>query len=105
MALSEAGCEVCWLKNLFMELGYSQNSLILIKGDNNGSIMMAHNPQLNSQSKHIDICCHWVCELVEYGILTIESCCDPEQTANALTKALLCLKHQQHTLEMGLLLA
>ena len=45
VALSEAGHEVCWLRNLFMELGYSQNSPIFIKGDNNGSIMMAHNFQ------------------------------------------------------------
>jgi hypothetical protein len=44
VALSEAGREVCWLKNLFLELRYSQNSPILIKGDNDGSIMMAHNP-------------------------------------------------------------
>jgi hypothetical protein len=55
VALSEAGHEVCWLKNLFLELGYSQNSPILIKGNNDGSIVMAHNLQLNSQTKHINI--------------------------------------------------
>ena len=71
-----------------MELRYSQDSPILIKGDNDGSIMMAHNPQLNSRSK--------------YGILTIQSCRDPEQTANALTKALPRPKHQRHALEIGL---
>jgi hypothetical protein len=94
VALSEAGHEVCWLKNLFLELRYSQNSPILIKGDNDGSIMMAHNPQLINQTKHINIHWHWVHELVEQDILTIQSCQDPEQTADVLTKALPCPKHK-----------
>jgi hypothetical protein len=67
--------------------------------------MMAHNPQLNNRTKHINIRWHWVCELVEQGILTIQSCRDPEQTADVLTKALLRPKHKQHTLEMGLMSA
>jgi hypothetical protein len=102
VALSEAGREVCWLRNLLFELGYPQNSPTLVKGDNDGSIMMAHNPQLNNRSKHIGIRWHWVRELVEHNILTIQSCRDPEQTADALTKALPRPKHQRHVLEMGL---
>lgn len=88
VALSEAGREVCWLRNLLFKLGYSQNSPTLVKGNNDGSIMMAHNPQLNNRSKHIGIRWHWVRDLVEHNILTIQSCRDPEQTADALMKAL-----------------
>ena len=47
IALSEGGREACWLRNLYEELGYSQKSpnLPVLKGDNDGSIAMAHNPQ------------------------------------------------------------
>jgi hypothetical protein len=35
-------------------------------------------------------------------MLNIESCHDPEQMADVLTKALPCPKHHKHTTEMGL---
>ncbi len=74
VVLSEAGCEACWLRNLFEELGYPQEYSILIKGDNDGSISMAKNHQLHNRSKHIAIRWHWVRELVEQSLITIESC-------------------------------
>jgi hypothetical protein len=103
VALSEAGRKACWLRNLFEELGYPQESPILIKGDNNGSITMARNQQFHNRSKHIAIRWHWVRDLVEQDIITIdhEDCRDPQQTADVLTKALPHPKHQ-HTSEMGL---
>ena len=102
VALSEAGREACWLRNLFEELGYPQENPILIKGDNDSSISMAKNQQFHSRSKHIAIRWHWVRELIEQGLITIESCRDPQQTADILTKALPRPKHRQHTSEMGL---
>ena len=103
VALSEAAQEACWLRNLYSELGLLQEKVpTLIQGDNNGSIAMAKNPQFHKWSKHIEICWHWVCKLVQEGKVCIESCRDPEQTADVLTKVLLCPKHQQHTREMGL---
>ena len=102
VALSEASREACWLTNLYEELGYSQKSPIIIKGDNNGSIAMAKNQQFHSRSKHIAIRWHWVRDLVEQQLINIETCRDPQQTADVLTKALPRPKHQQHSLEMGL---
>ena len=102
VALSEARCEACWLRNLYDELGYKQNNPMLIKGDNNGSIMMARNPQFHKRSKHIDTRWHWIRDLVERNVVKIESCRDPDQTADVLTKALAKPKHQKHVGEMGL---
>ena len=47
IALSEASREACWLQSLYEELGYTQQSPNLIKGDNDGSIAMAQNPQFH----------------------------------------------------------
>jgi hypothetical protein len=88
VALSEAAREACWLRNLYQELGYSQKFPIIIKGDNDGSIAMARNQQFHNRSKHIAIRWHWVRDLVEQGLIEIETCRDPQQTADVLTKAL-----------------
>ena len=74
----------------------------MICGDNEGSLVMARNPQYHKQSKHIDLRWHWICKLIEDGIVTVDSCCDPDQTADILTKALHHQKHQKHAKEMGL---
>ena len=63
---------------------------------------MAHNPQFHKRSKHIATRWHWVRDLVQYRLITIESCCDPEQMADVLTKPLASPKHQNHVNEMGM---
>jgi hypothetical protein len=72
VALSEAGREASWLRSLHDELRDKQNKPTLIKGDNDGSIAMARNPQFHKRSKHIATRWHWVRDLVEDGALTIK---------------------------------
>jgi hypothetical protein len=102
VALGEAAREASWLRNLYGELGYPQIKPTLIRGDNNGSIAMARNPQFHQRSKHIAIRWHLIRDLVNDGILTIEECRDPEQTADVLTKPLARTKHHKHMAEMGM---
>jgi hypothetical protein len=102
VAISEAAREACWLRNLYDELGFTQEDPTLIQGDNDGSIAIAKNPQFHKRTKHIAIRWHWVRDLVRDGILQIGACRDKDQTADVLTKALPRPKHSQHTLEMGL---
>jgi len=103
VALSKAAREACWLRNLYTELGLlNENVPTLICGDNNRSLAMAQNPLFHKRSKHIAICWHWVRELVQEGTITVDSCRDPEQTADILTKALPRQKHTRHVAEMGL---
>ena len=103
VALSEAVREACWLRNLYTELGLlHEDHPTTIVGDNEGSIALAHNPQFHKRTKHIKVRWHWIRELVQDGTIAIESCCDPEQTADVLTKALHRTKHHKHILDMGL---
>jgi hypothetical protein len=60
VALSEAGHKATWLRNLYGELGYPQKGLTMIKGNNDGSVVLTHNSQFHQQSKHITIHHHWV---------------------------------------------
>ena len=102
VALSEAGHKATWLRNLYSELGFPQINPTIIKGDNDGSIVLTHNPQFHQQSKHIALHHHWVRDLVTNKILDIQNCHDLEQTADVLTKALPRLKFTQHRGEMGI---
>ena len=103
MALSEAAREACWLRSLYSKLGLLQEEVpTLIWGDNKGSIAMVKNPQFHKRSKHIVIHWHWVHNLVQEGKIYVDSCRDPEQTADVLMKALPRPKHQKHASNMGL---
>ncbi len=102
IVLSEARHEACWLRNLSEELGFPQDLPTELKGDNMGAIVMVWNPQFHKRSKHIATKWHWICDLIQYGIVQAESCQDLEQTTNALTKALTHPKHKWHTTEIGL---
>ena len=86
VALSEAAHKAMWLCYLYEELGFVQKDLILLFGDNDGSIAMAKNPEFHKQTKHVDIRWHWVQELYNDSLVNILDCCDPQQTADILTK-------------------
>ena len=102
VAISKSACKACWLRSLYDELGFIQEDPTLIRGDNDGSIVITKNPQFHKHTKHIVIRWHWVRDLVRDGILQISTCRDKDQTVDILTKALPCPKHSQHTFEMGL---
>src|ERR1700683_1640909 len=101
IALSEAGCQAFWLRNLYDKLGFPQMGPTIIKSNNEGSVILSHNPQFHAWMKHIEIHHHWVRDLVNDKILNIQSCRDPEQTADILTKPLPKPKHLRHRNEMG----
>jgi hypothetical protein len=73
-----------------------QDTPTIIYGDNEGSVILTHNPQFHQRSKHITLCYHWICDFVTNGILKMENCQDPENTADILTKALPKPKHIWH---------
>ena len=60
IAISEAGHEIRGIRTLFQEIGYPQLFLTILQGDNNGSLLMAKNPQFHQRSKHINIKYHWI---------------------------------------------
>jgi len=102
IALSDTGQEACWLQNLCRELGFPQILPMVIRGNNEDSMVLTHNPQFHQCSKHIVIRHHWVWDLVSDKKLNIQNCCGPEQTADILTKALPRPKFVHHREEMGL---
>jgi hypothetical protein len=87
---------------LYGELGFPQEIPTVIKGDNEGSVAMAKNPQFHRRTKHISIRWHWIRDLVQENEIRLENCRGAVQTADVLTKGLPRPKHKQHEIEMGL---
>jgi hypothetical protein len=102
VTLLEAACDVIWLRHLYGELGFIQKEPVLLLGDNDGSISLTKNPQFHKCTKHIDLRWHWVRELVNDGLISVIDCCDPQQTADIMTKLLPRPKFVCHVNELGL---
>jgi hypothetical protein len=101
IALSEAGREILWLRGLYDELGFIQNSPTILCGDNNGAMAIAKNPLFHHRTKHIRLRYHWIREEINRSII-LQPCRDTDQTADVLTKALPRPKHRKHVGAMGL---
>ena len=68
VALSEAGRKAVWLQNLCGELGFKQQ-MVLLMGGNDESLTLATNPKVHQQMKHIELRYCWVREKVHDGVI------------------------------------
>jgi len=75
--------------------------MILIQ-DNTSTVAIALNMVFYKQTKHIDSRYHWVREKIQAGRFDMELCHTNDQTANMLTNALPCPKHEGYMAELGL---
>jgi hypothetical protein len=57
-------------------------------GDNQGAIALTKNPHLHERSKHIDVCYHYVRDLVERGKLDVAYVPTADMVADGMTKPL-----------------
>jgi hypothetical protein len=64
MALSDCSRQVVWMHTLMGELGYNLKP-IPIYGNNQGLIFIASNPVTEKWSKHVNICLHYIREVIE----------------------------------------
>ena len=70
MVLSDCSRQVVWMHTLLGELGYHLKPSPIC-GDNQGSIFIASNPVTEKRSKHIDICYHYIREVVERNLAKV----------------------------------
>ena len=77
-----------WLRSLLTELGFAPSRSIKLYGDHQASIAIAHNPVAHTRAKQIDIRFHYLRELVERSVLSIEYVKTTAMLADGLTKPL-----------------
>lgn len=64
MSLSDTSRQLVWIKSLLVELGIDLAPIPLF-GDNQGSIFLASNPVQEKRIKHIDLCYHFIREVLQ----------------------------------------
>jgi hypothetical protein len=102
IAVSEASREVCWLRQLLDEIGYSQDSPTPLLCDNNGAISLSGDPSFHSRVKHLDIQYHFIREKVEDDIIIVNRVPSHENLTDLLTKPLGKTKFQKFHSQLGL---
>ena len=88
MALSARCQEAIFLKTVMEDLEGEMSKPIVIRVDNQAAIAIAKDQMSTKRTKHIDIRCHFVRDLIEKKILSLEYVPTQEQMADCLTKAL-----------------
>jgi len=104
VSLCDASKQARWFRNLLEEIGLDQSEWpTSVLGDNNGSIFLAHNKELNKRTKHIRVQVHYTRELVENNEINLFYVNTEDQVADTLTKALDGTKHHKFRKDLGVL--
>ena len=86
VAISELCTELLFIKQVLEFLGAKIDFPMIVRVDNVGAIYLAKNQTTGQQTKHIDICYHFVREFIEDGIIKIIFVKSEENMADIFTK-------------------
>ena len=101
MLLSDTCRQLVWICSLFEELGITLNPIPLC-GDNQGSIFLASNPVQEKWIKHIDLCYHYIREVIHEKKIELFFLEGAENPADLFTKNLRRIKFQKFREQLGL---
>jgi hypothetical protein len=88
IAVSEAGKELAWIRNLLMELGFDPKGPTKLLCDNSAAVILSSDQLFHKCVKHLDVWYHWIRERVENGDITVNQITSSSNITDILTKAL-----------------
>ncbi|CAL9001162.1 unnamed protein product [Prunus brigantina] len=88
IAAASCACQVVWLRRIFEMLGKKQDRPTVVHCDSSSAIKLAKNLVMHGCSKHIDVCFHFLHELIKAGTVEMVHCNSQEQIADVMTKPL-----------------
>ncbi|KAF3619684.1 hypothetical protein FXO38_32774 [Capsicum annuum] len=87
-AMSAASSEIIWLRRLLSELGVAIISPTVLHADNTSAIKITINPVQHENTKHIEVDCHYIRELVADRLITLQHIFSHDQLVDLFTKAM-----------------
>lgn len=102
VAATHATKEALWLRSLIRELFTPITSPTTLFSDNQSAIALTKDHQYHTQTKHIDICFHFICWVIDNDKLRLIYCPTADMIADTLTKALPLLKVKHFAVELRL---
>lgn len=95
LACSHCACQILWLRNLFEELGYPQQTATPLFCDNQGTVACTHDPHGHTRMKQIDMRAHMIRNCVNKRLIDVIYLSNKSQVADIFTKALGKILHRQ----------
>ncbi len=103
VAATHAAKEGLWLRSLISEVfGSLLNGPTTLFSDNQSAIALAKEYQYHARTKHIDICYHFICWVIDNGSIHLIYCPTEDMVADTLTKPLSSAKAKHFAVELGL---
>jgi hypothetical protein len=84
----KGACEAVWLRRMLSDMKMQQTEPTPLLCDNQGVLKLAKNPVFHKHTKHVEIHCHFIRQLVEDGSIELQYCPIEDQTADIFTKSL-----------------
>jgi hypothetical protein len=101
IASCSSSCEAIRLRKLLTGLFDMEMEATMILCDNQSFIKMTENPMFHDKRKYIEICYHYICDMVQKGDVKLQYFCIDEQVAYVLTKPLSPVKFEYFQDKLG----
>ena len=92
VAMSRCAQQMVWMHSWLNEVQVEYSVPGLLRGDNCGAIALMKNTKDHGKVKHIDICYHYIWELLQSRAITVEQVSSSDNLADMFTKPLLSEK-------------
>jgi len=93
-AMSTACSEIVWLCGLLAELGFPQSNSTPLHADNTSAIQIAANLVYHERTKHIEVDCHSIREVVDTRVISLSHVSTNLHITDFFTKAMTRQRHQ-----------
>ncbi|WMV25479.1 hypothetical protein MTR67_018864 [Solanum verrucosum] len=93
-SMSAACSEIVWIRRLMAELHISLDGSTTLHVANTSAIQIATNPVHHENTKHIEVDCHYIRELVVDQVISLRHITSHDQLADLFIKAMTRSRHQ-----------
>jgi hypothetical protein len=87
IAINKCSKQLRWMSNLITSLSIKID-VPVIYNNNSGAVVISKEPKLNPNTKHIEICFHYIRQLIKGKVMKIEQVSTVDMIADVLTKSL-----------------
>jgi len=84
--MAHTTCEMMWMMTLLGELDFCEDGLMSMYCDNQAVIYIASNPAFHKRTKHIEVDCHFVRNVVARKLFSTFFTPSLEEVADMFTK-------------------
>lgn len=87
-AMAQATTELMWVTLLMLDLNVPNKCLMVMKSNNRATVFITNNLVFHEQTKHVEVDCHYIRDMIQRGHITTYAISSDNQVAAIFTKAI-----------------